>query len=100
MIVLNQKPIAMAEIKEYVSNLDEKKVLEDYLKAFTKLKKDKAIALAKEIRDLNNIKLRESDIIKLVDFIPRDQEEINKILVETQLTEEEANAILEVVKKY
>ncbi|MBS3072066.1 hypothetical protein J4408_03680 [Candidatus Pacearchaeota archaeon] len=100
MIVLNQKPLSMAELKDHIKNIEEKKNLEDYLKAFTKLKKDKAEALAKDIHALNNPKIKEEQVIKVVDFLPKTQEEVNKIFIDATLSEEEANAVVEIVKKY
>lgn len=90
----------MAELKDHIKNIEEKKNLEDYLKAFTKLKKDKAEALAKDIHALNNPKIKEEQVIKVVDFLPKTQEEVNKIFIDATLSEEEANAVVEIVKKY
>jgi DNA-directed RNA polymerase subunit F len=39
-------------------------------------------------------------MIKIVDFLPENAEEVNKIFNEVSLNEEEINKILEIVKKY
>lgn len=100
MIIKEQKPITLAEAQSLVTNLDEKKELKAYFKEYTPLKKEKALELIKEITDLNNPKLRPSDITKIADFLPESSEELNKISTELSLTEEESNAILDIVKKY
>jgi DNA-directed RNA polymerase subunit F len=99
-MILNKKPLMLAEVKEYVADLEENKVMNDYLKSYTKLSKDKAITLAEEIKGLNNPKIKEEHIVKIVDLLPQDSEDLNKIFVEAVLTEEESNAILTIVKKY
>jgi DNA-directed RNA polymerase subunit F len=100
MRILNQQPIPTSQVKAYVNDFEERKALEVYLKKFSKLSKDKSESLMKDLKALNNPKIRESDIIKVVDFIPKDAEELNKIFSEVSLSEEETNAILEIIKKY
>ena len=99
-MILNKKPLALGEAKALVDDSDEKKLVRDYLKKFSKLEKKDAEKLMNEIRALNNPKLKEENIIKLADFLPTDLEDINKILSESGLSEAESNAILEITKKY
>lgn len=99
-MILEQKPLNLADVKKLAGNLEEKKQVADYLKKFGKLDKKKADELSEEIRKLENIKIREEDIVKIADFRPDDIEELNKLFSEVSLTEEESNAILEIVKKY
>ncbi|MCX8159215.1 MAG: hypothetical protein N3D20_02920 [Candidatus Pacearchaeota archaeon] len=99
-MIISKKPLNLAEVKSLVATLDEKKPIHSYLKSFAKLSKDKAEKLTEEIKALNNPKLKEENIIKIVDFLPQDLEDLNKILFDVGLTETESNAILEIVKKY
>ena len=98
-MILNKNPITLAEVKEYVKDMDNK-VMEDYLKAFAKLSKSDAHKCAAEIHALNNPKIKEDEIMKIIDFLPKDSEDLNKIFLDVSLSEEESNAILEIVKKY
>ena len=100
MTILDKTPVTLAEVKERVKDFEEKQVLKDYLKKFTKLSKPKTEELIKEVQALNNIKFREENIIKIVDFLPKTREELNKILTEVSLSEEETNAVLAVTGKY
>ena len=100
MTILSKQPLALAEVKEIVDKLEEKEETKEYLKKFTQLSKDKAEKLKRDITDLNNVKINEEHAVKVVDFLPKEQEEINKIFVDVSLTEEETNAILEIVRKY
>jgi len=99
-MILSRKPLTLAEVNSLVPKSEEKKPIHDYLKKFIHLSKEDADKLLDELRALNNPKLREENLIKIVDFLPKDVEDVNKILNEANLSEAEANAILEIVKKY
>lgn len=100
MKVIERKPITMAEAKSLISDFEERKELQDYFKKFSKLSKEKSLALAEEIRGLDNIKIKEKDIIKIVEFLPKEVEEVHKIFTDVTLSEEEATQVVEIVKKY
>jgi len=70
------------------------------MKRFGKLTRKKADELADEIRKLDNLKIKEEDIVKIVDFLPKDVEELNKIFKDISLDEKEANDVLKIVGKY
>ncbi len=100
-MILNKTPLSLAQVKVYASDvLEENKILADYLKAFGKLTKEKAESLASEVQALNNPKIKEDLVVKVVDFLPQDAEDVNKIFLENSLSEEETQALLAVVKKY
>ncbi len=99
-MILDKKPVSLAEVAEIVKETDEKKPIHIYLKKFSKLSKADATKLRGELKSLNNLKLKEEHIIKLEDFLPKDMEDIGKIINDVSLSEAEANAILEITKKY
>lgn len=99
-MILNKQPLTLAEARTYLKPSETKRPIDDYFKAFTKLTKDKADKLMEEIKALNNPKLNEDAIVKIADVVPKDSEDVNKIVTEATLTEEETNAILEITKKY
>ena len=103
MTIHTKQFITLAEVKEIVDKMEDgekNEEIKSYLKKFTKLSKKDAAKLKEELTALNNVKVREENIIKLVDIVPKDAEDVNKIFVDTSLTEEETNAILEITKKY
>lgn len=99
-MILNKTPLALAYVKEYTKDLDEAKPMVPYLKKFSKLSKADADKLVAGLRALNNHKLKEESLVKILDLLPRDSEDLGKIFLDVSLTEEEANAILAVVKNY
>ena len=98
-MINNSLPLSLAEVKHYMKNT-ENQVMHDYLKEFCHIEFAEAKKLADEIRALNSPKVREEHIVKILDFLPKDAEEVNKIFVDVSLTEEEANTFTAIVKKY
>jgi len=99
-MINNMKPLSLGEVKELLANAEEQKEVSGYLKKFGKLNKEKAISLEEELRQLNNSKIKEDYLVKIVDFLPKDQEGLLKIFNDISLDEKEINEILEIVKKY
>lgn len=98
-MIISKKPLTLAEVKEYRKERDEKRPVDDYLASFTKLKKAEAVKMAEELRTLNNPKIRDEQIVKVIDILPEDLEDVNKIFTEINLNAEEADAVLKIVKK-
>lgn len=100
------KPLTMAETKEIVSNIKSEeetqriKDVNSYLKKFLKLTPKKAFELKDELSKLEIMSLKEENIVKIVDFLPQDAEEIRKVCLGCSFSEEEINKILEIVKKF
>src|SRR3989338_2586448 len=99
-MIISSKPLTLAEAKSYYEAGEDKRPIDDYFKVFIKLSKEDSEKLAEEIRTLNNPKLKEEHIVKIVDFTPKDSEDLNKIAFDVNLSEGEINAILEITKKY
>lgn len=90
----------MAEAQALLADREETKAVKDYFEKFTKLSQDKSLDLQKEIEKIGNIKLKHTHIVKIADFLPRDAEDVHKIVNDVSLTEQEVAAILDVVKGY
>lgn len=99
-MILSMKPLPLAEVQAQISEMEEKTPLHDYLKQYCKLSIEKARALEEQLRGLNNVKIKEEYLIKIIDFLPRDAEEVHKIFNDVSLDESEVNAIINVVKDY
>ncbi len=90
----------MAHVQGMIKNQEEKKPIHEYLKTFTKLSEEKARELEEELRGLNNVKIKEEYLIKIVDLLPRDSEELHKIFQDVSLEESEIAKIIEIVQRY
>jgi len=99
MAINEMKPLSITETKDIVENIEDKELV-SFLKKFTKLNSKKAEKMRKEIQDLGILKIKDEHIIKIIDLMPEDISDINKIFVDVSLDEDEINKLLEVVKKY
>ena len=99
-MIVSSKPLSIATVREYTKDVDATKPIALYIKKFAKLKQDEAEKLAEELRKLDNLKIKEYHIVKVIDFMPKDSEDVNKIFADVSLSEEEANSIIEIVKRY
>lgn len=98
MILINKKPVTLAEAKVLAGDLGERKELEEYFKTFSKSDKAKSDKIVEAMKALDNVKIKEDDCVKVADFLPQNSEEVNKIFNSVGLTEEEINSIISIVK--
>lgn len=98
-MIKNMKPLSLVEAKKLAGDMENKQ-LEQYFKKFAKTKKTEADKLNKELEGLNNLKIKADHIIKIVDLLPEDAVDINKIFVDVSLDENEIKQILDIVKKH
>ncbi len=100
-MILDRTPLNLNEVQEIVKNLDDsdKKVeMEAYLKKFLKTKSAQAEKIKQELEDLDLIKIKREHLVKIIDILPQDASDLNKIFIDVSLTEEETNKILEIIK--
>ena len=96
-MIKNNEPLSMAESLEYVEKDSE---ISKFVKNFTKLSLKEAGEFRKKLEDLGLIKLKQPQIIKIIDLIPEDKEDLNKIFIGMGLDEDETKKILDIVKEF
>jgi len=100
-MIQKNEPLSMAEAIEYAKRDSETgKEIVGFIKKFNKLKTIEAKDLKKKFQELDLIKLNEKHIIKLIDFLPEDSEEVNKIVIDANLNEDEIKKVLETIKEF
>jgi len=102
-MIKNMRPIDLSEAKKILGSVednDKKKKLEIFIKRFSKIKPEKAENLKKELSGLGLLKLKEEHIVKIIDILPEDASDLNKVFTDVALNEDETNKILEIIKKY
>lgn len=100
-MIKDRKPLAMYEadqLLDSVKETDKTKDIKGFIKKFSKLSNEKSKKLAKELTDLDIIKLKQSDIVKITDVVPENAAELNKLFTEVSLDADETNKILEAIK--
>lgn len=94
------KPLTLPEVVDLAGDSDGEKELKSFIKKYVKLDEKEAKKMREELAKLDLIKLKEENIVKVVDFMPKDASDLVKILPEASLDQEEINKILEIVNKY
>ena len=92
-------PLSLPEVSKLIDK-EEGKEIKTFIKKFNKIKYDEAIKLREEIEKLDLIKVKQEHIVKIIDFLPEDTVDLNKIFTDVSLDENEISSILEIVKKY
>ncbi len=102
-MIKNMQELSMAEVKKILKAKEyseKKKQLESFMKKFSKIQSKKAEELKKELEGLEMLKLKPEYIVKIIDILPEDASDLNKVFSEINLDEDETNKVLEIVKKY
>ena len=99
-MIKNLIPLTLAEVSNLIGKDEKSEKLKDFIKQFNKMPVKKAVEMKEVLKKLGLIKLKGENIVKIVDFMPEDAEDLSKILQGVSLNQDETNKILEVVKKY
>ncbi len=105
--MIEQKPIALADIKENLDNAKKKtkelnfraEKVHTYLIEFTTLSKKEADEMYEKLKALNMSKLRDRHIVKILDILPADMDGLKTLFSgeATSLKSEELKQILGVI---
>jgi DNA-directed RNA polymerase subunit F len=99
-MIKEMKPLSLAEAKQLIEDNGGNEVAEEYLKKFNKLKAKDAQELRKEIEALDNHKIKSEQVVKIVDFLPEDASDVNKIFTDISLDDNEIKQVTAIVAKY
>ena len=99
-MIKNTESLSMAEAVEYVKKTDENAEVIAFIKKFNNSSAKDAKEIREKIRGFGNMKIKEEDISKIIDIMPDDMQDLNKIFTEVSLEEDEAKKILDTIKEY
>jgi len=100
-MILDRTPLNMNEVEEILKDIadsEKKQEMELFLKKFLKTKPTHAKKIKEELEKLDSIKIKRDHIVKIVDLVPENASDLNKIFTDVSLNEDENNKILEIVK--
>lgn len=100
-MILDRTPLNMNEVEEIIKEIadsEKKQEMELFLKKFLKAKSGRGKKIKEELEKLDSIKIKRDHIVKIVDLLPEDVSDLNKIFIDVSLNEDENNKILEIVK--
>ena len=90
----------MDESIKYLDDGEKGKAIKGFLKKFVKLDPKKAGELRKKLEELDFMKVKESDISKVIEILPETKEELNKVFVDVGLDEDETKKLLDTIKEF
>jgi len=99
-MINNREAISMSEALEYVKGKGKEEKAKAFIKKFTNLKPKEAKEMKEKLENLDLMKMKSEQIVKVIDMLPVDAEELNKIFTGINLNEDETKKILDVVKEY
>lgn len=100
MAVKEETPITMAEVFALAGEGEKSDAIKKFISSFIDMPVEKAKEMKEELKALKILKLKELHIVKIVDFVPTNALELNKIIIDASLDQEEVNKILDVTRKY
>ncbi len=98
-MILNKEPLSMAESTGYIEKETGKETLA-FIKKFVKINAKDAKALREKIKDMDLMKVNDEHITKVIDLLPQNTEDLNKIFTDVGLDEDENNKILDAIKEF
>ena len=100
-MIIDRTPLNMNEVENILNDIpdsEKKEQAMDFLKKFLKAKPEQAKKIKDKLEKMDLMKLKREHTVKIVDLLPQDASDINKIFTDISLNEDETNKILEVVK--
>ena len=100
-MIISNKPLSMAESLKYTQGDETDETdIKGFIKKFVKISTKDAEEMRKKFEEINLLKVKEEHIAKLIDLLPEDSEDLNKIFVDTNIDEDESKKIIDVIKQY
>jgi DNA-directed RNA polymerase subunit F len=102
-MIKDRTPLSMAEANEILGSVKENDKIKEtkaFIKKYSKISTAKAKELRAELEGLNILKMKNSDITKVIEILPENASEVNKIFTEVVLDADETNKIIDAVKKH
>lgn len=89
----------MAEAMEYIKKTQNEEIeIMGFIKKLVKITPKEAKEIRKNIKELELIKVKPQHISKIIDLMPENAEDLNKIFTDVSLNEDETKQILSKIK--
>jgi len=100
-MIKEMTPLSIAESLEYVQDSKEGETeAKKFMKKFVKLSTEDAKKMRGKLEALDMMKLKPEYIVKIIDVLPDNSENLNKIFSDVSLDEDETKQILDTVKEF
>jgi len=104
---IKEEPITIYDVKKSLENIEKKygelnyraKRTLEYAKAHTSLSESKVKDLKKKLEEAGIVRLKDKDVVKIIELLPKSKEEFRAFLPDTTLTDEDVEKIIGIVKE-
>lgn len=96
-MIKKTKQISISEAREYV---EENKDIQEFMKNFSLLSPEDAKSLREKLHGLELMKLNDKSISEIIDLLPKDSVDLNKIFSDLSLDEDESKKVLDTIKEF
>jgi len=100
-MIIDRTPQNLNEVEEIIKDSpdsEKKEQMELFLKKYLKTKPEQAKKIKEGLEKLDLLKMKREHLVKIIDILPADASDLNKIFIDVSLSEDEINKILEVIK--
>lgn len=107
--IITETPVTFAELKDNLKKIETRDTTlsfrgtktKDYLSLATELKAKDAKDIKKKIEELNVMRLKEKQIIKIINVLPKDTDSLKVVLgSDSTASKEDLKKILDILKDY
>jgi len=108
--IMEETPITLVELKADLEKIEKRdkelnyrsNKTKEYIHNFVNLSKDQKEELNKKLVDLDMVRLKDAHIIKIIDFLPKDVEELKVILqaYPVNMPKKDMESIIAIVKEF
>jgi len=100
-MIKQNNSLSIVEALEYTDSKNESEAkIKKFMNEFKKLKIDDAKKLREKLKVMELLKMKDSHISKIIDLIPEDKENLNKIFTDVSLDEDESKQILDAIEEF
>ena len=100
-MIKHREPLSMTESLEYIEEQkDSEADVKKFIKKFVSINIEDAKKLRAKLSALGLIKLKQDYIVKIIDIMPENQENLNKIFTDVSLDEDESKKILDTIAEF
>ncbi len=98
-MIKNNEPISMTESQKYLDK-ELHSEMRGFIKKFAKVKEKDAEKLRETLEKMDLLKMKQTHVAKIIDLLPEDKTDLNKIFTDVGLIDDEAKKILEAIKEF
>lgn len=99
-MINHRTSLSIPEVEEILGKKRVEKEMKSFLGKFSKIKPEKAKEFKEKLESLGLLKMKGEHIVKIIDLLPQNKEELNKIFVSMSLDEDESKRVLDVIKEF